>query len=257
LAVDVVTGDENARAVLSFGEPAFLGRDLRFGLDFGYSTSDFDDASYDTRVISLSPSLAFPVGENSRLSLYYRIALEEIVNVSADTSPIIQAEEAELWSSSVGYRYTLDYLRGGLNPNRGVLLTFGQEIAGLGGDVETLTTTLRVVAQRDLWNEEVDVRAILDAGVINAFGDGSTRVTDRFFLSSNQLRGFAGRGVGPRDTGAVESDVLGGNKFVSLRFEADFPIGLPEEYGISGGVFYDMGSLWGLDNTAGAAAVDD
>ena len=44
---------------------------------------------------------------------------------------------------------------------------------------------------------------------------------------------------------------------MSLRFEADFPLGLPEEYGISGGVFYDMGSLWSLDNTAGVAPVDD
>ena len=257
LSVDVVTGDENSRAAVSFGEPAFLGRDLRFGLDFGYTTSDFENASYDTRIISVSPSLAFPVGENSRLSVFYKIALEEIIDVSADTSPIIQAEEDELWRSSIGYRYTLDYLRGGLNPNRGVLLTFGQELAGLGGDVETLSTTLRAVAQRDLFNEEVKVRAIFDAGVINALGGGTTRVTDRFFLSSGQLRGFDGRGVGPRDTGAVESDVLGGNKFVSLRFEADFPLGLPEEYGISGGVFYDMGSLWSLDNTAGAAPVDD
>jgi outer membrane protein insertion porin family len=29
------------------------------------------------------------------------------------------------------------------------------------------------------------------------------------------------------------------------RFEAAFPLGLPEEYGISGGVFYDVGSVWG------------
>ena len=257
LSVDVVTGAENARAVLSFGEPAFLGRDLRFGLDFSYDTSDFENASYDTRIISLSPSLQFPVGENSRLAVFYKIGLEEIVNVSADTSPIIQAEEAELWRSSIGYNYTLDLLRGGLNPNRGVLLSFGQELAGLGGDVETLSTTLRAVAQRDLFNEEVKVRAIFNAGVISAIGGGTTRVTDRFFLSSNQLRGFESRGVGPRDTGAVESDVLGGNKFVSLRFEADFPLGIPEEYGISGGVFYDMGSLWGLDNTAGLDPVDD
>ncbi|MBT8418147.1 MAG: BamA/TamA family outer membrane protein, partial [Silicimonas sp.] len=35
------------------------------------------------------------------------------------------------------------------------------------------------------------------------------------------------------------------------------PLGLPEEYGISGGVFADFGSLWGLDDTAGASVVDD
>ena len=50
--------------------------------------------------------------------------------------------------------------------------------------------------------------------------------------------------------------MLGGNKYVSLRLEADFPLGLPEEYGISGGVFADFGSLWDLDNNLGGL-VDD
>ena len=257
LSVDIVSGTEDRRALLSFREPAFLGRDLTFGLDLGYSTTDFDNATYDTEVLSFRPSIAFPVGENSRLQLYYQLSQEEILNVSPDSSPIIQGEAGEQLRSSVGYTYTLDLLRGGLNPNRGVRLTFGQELAGLGGDAEYLRTTARALAQRDILNEEVTIRAILEGGTINALGNTNTRVTDRFFLSSRQLRGFESRGVGPRDTGAVDSDVLGGNAYVSLRLEADFPLGLPDEYGISGGVFIDAASLWDLDNTAGVATVDD
>jgi outer membrane protein insertion porin family len=137
-----------------------------------------------------------------------------------------------------------------LNPNRGIRLSFGQEYSGLGGDIESIKTTARAVAQRDIMNEEVTIRAILEGGVISSLKD-TTRVTDRFFLSSNQLRGFSSRGVGPRDTAAGISDVLGGNKYAALRFEADFPLGLPEEYGITGGVFADFGSLWDLDDTLG------
>ena len=37
--------------------------------------------------------------------------------------------------------------------------------------------------------------------------------------------------------------------YTSLSLEASFPIGIPEEYGIFGGLFLDTGSLWGLDNT--------
>ena len=196
------------------------------------------------------------MGENSRLSVFYEVAKEEIANVSASASPILQAEEGDLWRSTVGYTYTLDLLRGGLNPNRGVVLRFGQELSGLGGDVESVKTTARAVAQRDIMNEEVTIRAIVEGGLLHSMNDTS-RVTERFFLTSSQLRGFAGRGAGPRDTGAVNSDVLGGNKYASLRFEADFPLGLPEEYGISGGVFADFASLWGLDNTAGVVTVDD
>lgn len=256
LTFDIQTGDENSTSRFGFREPALFGRDLTLGFDAEHSTSDFDEATYETRVTSISPSLGFPLGENSRLTVYYEVAKEDIFSVSATASPILQAESGEQWRSSIGYRYTLDLLRGGLNPNRGVSFSFGQEFSGLGGDVESIRTTARAIAERDIMNEEVTLRAVAEGGVIASL-DGDTRVIDRFFLSSNQLRGFAGRGVGPRDTGAGSSDVLGGNKYVSVRLEADFPLGLPEEYGISGGVFADFGSLWDLDNTAGAVTVDD
>ena len=32
-----------------------------------------------------------------------------------------------------------------------------------------------------------------------------------------------------------------------LRLEAEFSLGLPEEYGIDGGIFFDVGNLWSLD----------
>ncbi|MEQ9038667.1 MAG: outer membrane protein assembly factor BamA [Silicimonas sp.] len=257
LSFDIQTGDEDSTSRLAFREPAFLGRDLALGLEAVYATSDYDDATYETRIASFSPSLGFPLTENSRLTVYYEIASEEILNVNAAVaSPILVREQGEFWRSSLGYRYSLDLLRGGLNPSRGVLFTFGQELSGLGGDVEAIKTTARAVAQRDIMNEEVTIRAILEGGFI-ASQSGTTRVTDRFFLSSSQLRGFSARGVGPRDTGATNADVLGGNKYAVLRLEADFPLGLPEEYGISGGVFADFGSLWDLDDTAGAAVVDD
>ena len=43
-----------------------------------------------------------------------------------------------------------------------------------------------------------------------------------------------------------------------LRLDASFPLGLPQEYGVYGGVFADVGSLWGLDDTDGSMGeVDD
>lgn len=257
LSVDIQTGEEDRRGTLSFREPALLGRDLTLGLDIGYQQTSYDNATYDTEIARIRPSLTFPLAENSRLQVFYEIANEEISNVSAAASPIIQAEAGAEIKSSLGYSYTLDRIRGGLNPNRGVRLTFGQELAGLGGDTEYLKTTGQAVFQRDIMNEEVTLRAILEGGTINSLGGGTTRVTDRFFLSSRQLRGFESRGVGPRDTGAGDPEVLGGNAYAAMRLEANFPLGLPEEYGISGGVFFDAGSLWSLDNTAGVATVDD
>jgi outer membrane protein insertion porin family len=81
-------------------------------------------------------------------------------------------------------------------------------------------------------------------------------VTERFF-GRNKIRGFEPNGIGPRDLGSVNEDALGGDLFVAARFEADFPLGLPEEYGITGGAFLDVGSVWSLEDTDGALPVDD
>jgi outer membrane protein insertion porin family len=45
---------------------------------------------------------------------------------------------------------------------------------------------------------------------------------------------------------------LGGDYFAALKFEAEFPLGLPDEYGITGGAFYDIGSIWGIGNKSSA-----
>ena len=40
------------------------------------------------------------------------------------------------------------------------------------------------------------------------------------------------------------------------RLEAEFPLGLPEEYGITGGAFIDYGSVWDVGNRRGLAESD-
>jgi outer membrane protein insertion porin family len=112
------------------------------------------------------------------------------------------------------------------------------------------------IAERAILREEVTLRATFEGGALSS--TGNSNYNDRFFLNSRQMRGFDTFGLGPRDTTAPNNDALGGNYFAVARFEAAFPLGLPEEYGISGGVFYDVGSVWGLDNTAGfGGPVDD
>ena len=71
------------------------------------------------------------------------------------------------------------------------------------------------------------------------------------FLNSRKMRGFEPGGVGPREclNGACvvnNNDALGGENFAVVRFEAEFPLGLPDEYGLTGGLFYDVGNLWSL-----------
>jgi len=242
-----------------FSEPAFLGRDVTFGFNANYTTTSGNDATFDTLNYGIRPSFGFPLSADSRLGLYYNFEFDSVLNVPATSSPILTREVGEFFTSSFGYNYVYDNRSSGLNPNAGLRLRFGQEFAGLGGDREYIVTTASATAETTIMREEISLRATLEGGALNMLS-GSSRVTERFRLNSRQLRGFEPNGVGPRDLTDADtaSDALGGNFFVAARFETAFPLGLPEEYGVTGGLFYDIGTVWGLDDTAGLGGpVDD
>ena len=259
LSLGVTTGVDSSNYNFSFTEPSFLGRDVAFNFSVNYLETDNSNAEYDTAIGNFSTGFTFPVSENGRLSLRYGARYSEITNLNGTVGEIITAEadRGQVWDSFVGYRYSFDTRRTGLNPNAGVLLEFGQDFAGLGGDSTYIESKLRAVAQTKVLNDEVTLRATLQAGALS-YSEGSSRVTDRFSLGSSLMRGFEGGGIGPREVGPGDvNDPLGGNYFAVARFEAEFPLPVPEEYGISAGVFYDVGSLWGLEDTNANVLYED
>lgn len=256
LNFSVTAGTDNTDSSITFAEPAFLGRDVRFAFTAFYNeTDEQNSAEYRTRSVGFRPSLQFPISERSRLELRYSLSEDSISDYTGDSNIIeAEADEGGLIKSALGYTVSYDSRLTGLNPNAGVLLRFGQDFAGIGGDVDAIETTALVSAQTRVLNEDVTLRAELEGGTIHML-NGDSRVTDRYFLNG-KIRGFDGNGLGPRDPQRDGGEALGGNMFAVLRLEAEFPIGLPEEYGITGGVFADFGSVWGLDNTDGGR-VDD
>ncbi|MGR3271884.1 outer membrane protein assembly factor BamA [Thalassococcus profundi] len=254
------TGVDNRRYTFNFVEPGLLGRDLALGFNLNYFESQRDTAQYELVTGTFSPSLTFPVSENGRFSVRYTANYTDITDVRSDAGQIVTAEadEGAIWDSSIGYTYSYDTRRTGLDPTAGVLLEFGQDFAGLGGDASFIKTRVRAIAQKLVFSEEVTLRATFEGGALN-YNEGSSRVTDRFFMGSSVMRGFEYAGIGPREVDEANDidDGLGGNFFAVARFEAEFPLGLPEEYGISAGVFYDVGTLWGLDKTNANVLYED
>ncbi|MEP2921149.1 outer membrane protein assembly factor BamA [Sulfitobacter sp.] len=250
LSLNVATATEARRLEFRFTEPSLLARDVAFSLGANFAETNSSNSTYDTSRFTFQPSITFPVSENGRLQLRYtgeRIKVKR--NDDDDNGEIIQGDidAGALITSSLGYQYSYDTRRTGLDPTAGVLLQLNQDFAGLGGDQTYVRTVGRAIGEKKFFNEQLTLRATAEAGALN-FISGTNRAVDRFILSTSQLRGFEPGGIGPRDGESDESDTLGGNFYVVGRLEAEFPIGLPEEYGITGGVFYDVGNLWDLSD---------
>ncbi|MEH6644928.1 outer membrane protein assembly factor BamA [Sulfitobacter sp.] len=259
LKLVVSTASDARRYGLRFVEPALLGRDVSFALDLDFSEENSSFSTYDSTRLLFRPSLTFPVSENGRLQLRYTADQSEVTeNDDAEQGSIIQndIDAGSLWSSSLGYEYSYDTRRTGLDPNAGVLFRFSQDFAGLGGDQKYVRSVAKVIAEKKFLNEELTIRGTIEGGAI-AWSSRTNRAIDRFILTPTQLRGFEPGGIGPRDSTSTEGDTLGGNMYLVGRVEAEFPLGLPEEYGIRGGVFYDVGNLWDLsDVNIGGNSVD-
>jgi outer membrane protein insertion porin family len=261
LKLDFSSAEEAETYGIGFREPALLGRDLGFGLQLQYSTTESSAYAFDTEQIIFQPSLDFPLSENGRLLVRYTAeGIEALARDPIEHGSIIANDIAAgaQFRSSVGYTYTYDTRNSGLDPTAGFLLQFGQDFAGLGGDSEFIRTTAKVVGQKRIFNDEVVLTATLEGGALSWLG-GNNRAVDRFILGPSIMRGFEPGGIGPRDTSGGFDNALGGNLFLTARFEAEFPLGLPEEYGIRGAVFYDVGNLWDLSdvNLAGGTVVGE
>ncbi len=258
LSFNISTAEENQSTTLSFTEPFLLGRRLSFNIGLGYEETESSFAAYDTQQVFLRPSLTFPVSDNGQITLNYSYDDTDMEARSERENGAVIGNETALGSlvtSSIGISYNYNSRRTGLNPNVGYQFSIGADYAGLGGDNEFIRSSVRALAQTRVLGEEVVLRASFEGGAI-AWANGSNgRAVDRFILNPRIMRGFEPGGIGPRDqslredgSGAAADDALGGNIYAVAKFEAQFPLGLPEEIGMRGAAFYDVGNLWDLSN---------
>jgi outer membrane protein insertion porin family len=240
-----------------FVEPAFLDRDLSVGFHAFFVDDDrTDESDFEIVRLGFGPTVGFPLSEDTDLSLRYEF-LREDVKVNDTASPAIIQDDGVRFTSRVGYTLTHDQRNDPIEPTSGYLLSLDQDFAGLGGDARYIRTQGTAKTWTSLFSDQVVASLELEGGAIYGFSD-DIRINERFFLGGASLRGFEDSGVGPRDL--LTDDALGGNFRLISRLEVSFPLGLPEELGIFGGVFVDAGTLFDLDGIrqdANGTDIDD
>jgi outer membrane protein insertion porin family len=278
IRLDLSNNSDAKNLGFSFSDPSFLDRDLRAGFRLGYRSSSNSKIPIDTTTLEFAPSIEFPLGKNSLLSVTYRLETEEIkiqttentavtppVLIDVPVSTFISSDRGKQVKSSVIFGYSFDRTNSVIEPTGGFKFGVTQQFTGLGGDATFSKTSVNFKTYTTLFNDDIILSAEFDAGAIAGSG---ARISDRFFLGGDKLRGFEDYGIGPRDvefnnptTGPADDgtvgQALGGNMYAVARLEASFPVGLPEEYGVFGGVFLDAGSVWGLDGITSASIGTD
>jgi outer membrane protein insertion porin family len=250
ISLNTVKGSRDISA--SITEPALLGRDLAYTLSVGYKeTKGFQNSNFDTKEAFLNNSLGFPVSEFGRLTLRQGLLLEEFSGLDPANDSLRLLDDqifGRAITGTLGYTYVYDTREKGVDPSRGWVFSLSQDLGIGNGSRRFFKSEARAGYEMAVFNEDIKLMADGRVGMLHMI-NGSSRNRERFQLA-NVMRGFAPGDSGPRDFASLEDDVLGGTRYAVVSLEAQFPLGLPEEYGIRGGVFADVGTVWGVDNAS-------
>ena len=158
-------------------------------------------------------------------------------------------------TSSVGYTLAYNTLDNNKDPTSGLVVNFSQDLAGVGGDVQYIRSTVDAKLYTPVVSDIVGLLRV-QGGMINGYGgggsanagntNGNVRMLDNFQMGPNLVRGFQPLGIGPRDTTfGTTQDALGGTKYWGATAELQMPFWfLPKEVGLKGALFADAGSVW-------------
>ncbi len=248
LRVSTTIAQYSDQVNLSFTEPYFLDRNLAAGFDLFVVKQDnalmqaylpYNQFSYGGTL-----RLGYQITEALRQTLKYTLRQDTINNVSSTASRFIQEEAGTRNTSAVGQVLLYDKRDNRLDPTGGYFVQLSTDLAGLGGDVRYGRGVLSGGYYFGIAPNYV-LSFTSETGYIEGIDD-TVRIEDRFFVGGDNLRGFKVAGIGPRDPNT--NDALGGNAYYIGSVSESFPLGLPQELGLSGHVFSDFGSLFGKND---------
>lgn len=245
LGVDASVSQRAQEYDLSFTEPYFLDRRLRAGFDIFRSETDYqDEGSYDSEVTGGRLRLGWNYTDDLSQQLRYTLRQDKISNVDETASIYIKEEAGKYNDSSVGQTIVYDKRDSALNPKEGYFLSFGNDVAGAGGDEKYLKFDVKAYQYFTL-ADYYTFKLFANAGYITGYSGKDVRLSNRYYLGGSTLRGFDVAGIGARDK--FTDDALGGNWMLYTGAESIFPIGL-DEVGLKGRTFVDMGMIGKPDN---------
>ena len=231
---------------LSYTDPYFLNRDLAAGIDiFNVRRNQKTYSGYKHNIIGFKLRSGFEIIDNLRYFSSYTLKRDKIHDIDNNTSLYIQEQEGKRVTSVIGQAIQYDKLNDRINPTDGYRVRLDFDYFGLVGDSEHILTELKIAHFYRIADGFV-LANFLEGGYIASIKE--VKINDRFNLNGDQLRGFKNLGIGPRDSST--SDALGGEIYYVNRNEITFPLGLPDDLGIGGLIFADIGTIYNQSSSA-------
>ncbi|PCJ60405.1 MAG: outer membrane protein assembly factor BamA [Rhodospirillaceae bacterium] len=248
LALKLNVAERQQEQSLSFTEPYLFGKELSGGVEIFRRSFDQEDfSSFKLEQVGFTIRMGYPLAEHLRESWSYTLQKDDLRDVPFFASRFVRDQEGNFTASVLGHSIGYDKRDNALKPTEGYFGVLRTDVAGLGGNVKFLRNNLSGGYFYSLDDDRKWVVSLRSAvAYVARLGSADIRISDRFFLGGDNLRGFENSGVGPRDI--LTNDALGGNFMYNGGVELRVPLGLKSS-GISAALFIDFGTLTSVDAT--------
>ena len=165
----------------------------------------------------------------------------EDLSTSSKASANLKKQQGSYFESKFFYGLTYDMRNQRFQPTEGFRSSFNQSIP-LYSDDYALGNAYDFKTWYTLPNEMTTSFNVYGK-VVNSLNDEDVRITNRFYLPRNKLKGFKTRNVGPKDG----KDYVGGNYAAALNFDATLPMFFSTVENVDVRYFVDAANIWGVD----------
>ena len=228
-------------------QPYLFNRNLTGSFDLFNNTVTDTSADQRTKSLGFTSGAGFSSANDFFHNFSYTLQNVETEKLDSNDNKI--STDGGKLLSSLGYRISKDTRDNRFNPTSGYYYALSEQFAGLGGDINYLSSILR--GSYYYKYDYVDMVVGISGEYGNIEGlDENVSKSNRFFLGGRKVRGFDSSGIGPRVSESSSSSAAGGNNYYAGRVALRSGIGFPSETGIQWTIFTDFGTLWGVDDTA-------
>ncbi len=219
------------------------GEALHFGFKLEGQATNYDDMPYRSDVDQVEASLIWsPTNTPLRADLGLGYRSQKLFALDPDASPIFRDSMQRI--SAPFLHIGLSFAQGKQDAALQSQFAFEQYVWNLGTDDRILDLRFSADLQYSI-DDKSKFLVGLQSGVALPREGNQLSALDRTNMGGESLRGFAARGIGPADFG----DLLGGMRYAGLSLEAQRELSVFQDKTFTGGIFLDMGSVWGLTNS--------
>ena len=232
--------EDSVKGQINYNNPNYdlLGNSLNYNLT--NITNDKPDQGYENKLISAGASTSFEQYKNIFTSIGLDLSYDDLTTTS-NASASLKKQAGDFVELSGNYGFTYDQRNRSFMPTDGSIVSFKQ-VLPITADKPYIGNTFSSSSYHTI-NENIVGAAKIYLSTINGLDNEDVRISKRRFLSTSRLRGFEKGKVGPVDS----DDHVGGNYAAALNLEANLPNFLPESSNTDISVFFDTGSVWGVD----------